>query len=362
LTAGAPATQSTHEPPAAHPGLRVVAAEERDSARWNAYTASAADASVYHRYEWRALIQDVFGHRGVYLAAEDEGGGLRGVLPMIRLRSALFGDFLVSMPYFNYGGVLADDANVAQALLDEAASQARALGVTHLELRHTAQMADWPVRTDKITMERRLPGSADELSKQLGSKLRSQIKRPVREGAVGVNGGAELLDEFYAVFARNMRDLGTPVYARRFFAEILARFPQAARVFVVRLKGKAVAAGFTLGGGGRLEIPWASSLREANAVGVNMLLYWNILEYACGAGYEVFDFGRSTADSGTYRFKQQWGAEPRQLYWHYWLRDGGAPPMMNPHNPKYRLAVAVWQRLPLAVANRLGPPLVRNLP
>jgi serine/alanine adding enzyme len=353
---------STHEPAASPRALRVTAVDDAWAPRWNAYAATAPDASIYHRYEWRALIASAFGHEGVYLAAEDESGRVRGVLPLIRLRSALFGDFLVSMPYFNYGGVLADAEPVARALLEQAASHGKALSVSHLELRHIAQIADWPVRTDKITMERRLPGSADELSKQLGSKLRSQIKRPVREGAVGVNGGAELLDEFYAVFARNMRDLGTPVYARRFFAEILARFPEAARVFIVRLKGKAVAAGFTLGSGERLEIPWASSLREANAVGVNMLLYWNVLEYACAAGYKVFDFGRSTVDSGTYRFKQQWGAEPRQLYWHYWLRDGGEPPMMNPHNPKYRLAVAVWQRLPLAVANRLGPLVVRNLP
>ncbi|HKU15943.1 MAG TPA: FemAB family XrtA/PEP-CTERM system-associated protein [Steroidobacteraceae bacterium] len=341
--------------------VRIAAVDDSAADRWNAFVARAPAASIYHRYEWRKLISATFGHASDYFAAYDAAERICGVLPLVRLRSKLFGDFMVSMPFFNYGGVLADD-DAAGELLAHAATHARSSGVSHLELRHTAQLADWPVRTDKVTMQRRLPDSPEELSKQLGSKLRSQIKRPVREGAAGISGGAELLDEFYAVFARNMRDLGTPVYPRRFFAAALERFPQNARIFIVRLQGQAVAAGFTLGSGERLEIPWASSLREANAVGVNMLLYWQVLEYACRNGYKVFDFGRSTRDSGTFRFKQQWGAEPCQLYWHYWLRQGGEPPVMNPANPKYRLAVALWQRLPLAVANRLGPLLVKNLP
>ena len=282
---------------------------------------------------------------------------------MVRLRSRLFGDFLVSMPYLNYGGVLAADAAAADALMDSAAAHARELGVSHLELRHWVNVKpQWPVRTDKVAMYLRLPDSPDALGKQLGSKLRSQIKRPQKEGATGVNGGRELLDEFYAVFSRNMRDLGTPVYSRSWFAAILDAFPNNTRVFVVRHGNKAVASALLIGDRGHLQIPWASSLREANSIGVNMLLYWNVLEYACSNGYEVFDFGRSTVDSGTFKFKKQWGAEPQQLYWHYWMRAGGEPPVMNPTNPKYRLAVAAWQRLPLVVANHLGPLIVRNLP
>lgn len=341
--------------------VRIAAVDDSAADRWNAFVARAPGASIYHRYEWRGLIAATFGHASHYFAAYDEEGRVCGVLPLVRLSSKLFGDFMVSMPYFNYGGVLAD-GDVAGDLLEHAARHARDIGVSHVELRHTEQVTGWQVRTDKVTMQRRLPDSPEELSKQLGSKLRSQIKRPVREGAEGVCGGAELLDEFYAVFSRNMRDLGTPVYPRRFFAAALERFPQNARIFVIRLHGKAVASGFVVGHGERLEIPWASSLREANAVGVNMLLYWQVLEYACRNGYKVFDFGRSTRDSGTFKFKQQWGAEPRQLYWHYWLRHGGEPPVMNPANPKYRFAVAAWQRLPLAIANRLGPMLVKNLP
>jgi FemAB-related protein (PEP-CTERM system-associated) len=335
-----------------------------DAAReWDAFVDTAQGASVYHLYAWRKLIGELFGHESLYLAARDARNRICGVLPLVRLRSVLFGDFMVSMPYFNYGGVLAASAEVAGALLSEATTSARSLGVSHVELRHVGNVRpDWPVRTDKVAMYLGLPGSVEELSKRLGAKLRSQIKRPTREGATCISGGRELLPDFYAVFARNMRDLGTPVYPQKFFAAILDRFASQSRLFVVRLKDAPVAAGFTIGYRERLEIPWASALREANSVGVNMLLYWSILEYACEQRFATFDFGRSTVDSGTYRFKQQWGAQPHQLHWHYWMRSGGAPPMLNPHNPKYRLAVAGWQCLPLAIANRLGPMLVRNLP
>ncbi|HEX2493144.1 MAG TPA: FemAB family XrtA/PEP-CTERM system-associated protein [Steroidobacter sp.] len=342
---------------------RIERVGEEASSAWNAFVARAPGASVYHLYEWRTVIATVFGHESHYFAARDQDDQICGVLPVVRLRSALFGDFMVSMPYFNYGGVVADDAAVRSTLIDAAAKYAREIGVSHLELRHDAPLhPDWPVRTDKVAMHLRLPESADALSKQLGSKLRSQIKRPAKEGAVCVEGGAELLDEFYGVFARNMRDLGTPVYSRTWFETILKTFPARTRLFVVRLRDVAVAAALVIGYRGRLEIPWASSLQEANALGVNMLLYWHVLRYACAQKYEIFDFGRSSVDAGTYRFKKQWGAEPHQLYWHYWIRGGGPPPMLNPANPKYRLAVAAWRRLPLAVANRLGPLLVKNLP
>lgn len=343
--------------------LSVDCIDDDRAADWNAFVGHTPGASVYHLYQWRDAIKRVFGHESYYLAARDDAGRIRGVLPTVRLRSRLFGDFLVSMPYFNYGGVIAESAGAEQALMAAAADLSRQIGVSHLELRHDSnRRPDWPARTDKVAMYLPLPQSAEILSKQLGSKLRSQIKRPQKEGATAVEGGIDLLDEFYAVFARNMRDLGTPVYPKRWFATILERFADCTRVFVVRHRGAPVAAAFLIGYRGRLEIPWASSLREANAIGVNMLLYWSVLEYACRERYEVFDFGRSTIDAGTFKFKKQWGAEPHQLYWHYWLKGGGAPPVINPSNPKYRLAVAAWQRLPLALANRLGPFLVRNLP
>ncbi len=355
-------TTSPHFPPTQSP-ISIERIGDEVAAEWDAYVNRCPQASIYHFYLWRKLIRDLFGHESHYFVARGGDGRICGVLPAVRLRSLLFGDFMVSMPYFNYGGPAADSSAIAQALNEAAARCAESLGVSHLELRCTAPvMADWPTRTDKVAMLLELPDSAEALSKRLGAKVRSQIKRPIREGAVAVSGGAELLDDFYAVFSRNMRDLGTPVYSRAFFATILEALGPKAKLFAVRLNGSPVAASFVIRHRDSLEVPWASSLREANPIGVNMLLYWSMLEYACAEHCTVFDFGRSTVDAGTYRFKKQWGAQPHQLHWQYWMRGGGAPPMLNPSNPKYRLAVSVWRRLPLAVTNRLGPLLVRNLP
>ncbi len=328
---------------------------------WDRYVESQRQSTLYHHLAWRQVVHNAFGHETHYLYAH-AAGRVTGVLPLVRLHSRLFGDFLVSLPQVNYGGVLADGVACAAALMEAAGQLAKTIGSRHVEFRDTRRRDGWPVRTDKVIMELALPASQDELWSLFDSKLRAQIRRADKEGIQIVRGGAELLPDFYAVYARNMRDLGTPVYGRRFFSAILATFPQAAAIVVCRHLGEAIAAGVLLRHRERLEIPWAASIREYNRFGVNMALYWAVLRYAIEQGARVFDFGRSTMDSGTYRFKKQWGATPRPLFWHYWLDAGAAMPELTPSNPKYRLAIAAWRRLPLFVANRLGPALVKHLP
>jgi FemAB-related protein (PEP-CTERM system-associated) len=193
-------------------------------------------------------------------------------------------------------------------------------------------------------------------------KLRAQIRRPEKDGACCVDGSDELLDDFYGVFSRNMRDLGTPVYPKAWFAAILQAFRGASRLFVVYMNDVPVASGMTLGFRGTLEIPSASSLREFNGSAPNMLLYWSIIRYAIGQGYRVFDFGRTTRQSGPWHFKRQWGSTESPLSWYYLLAPGGDVPKLNPDNPKFGLAIRVWRNLPLPVANWLGPRIVRHLP
>jgi FemAB-related protein (PEP-CTERM system-associated) len=348
--------------PAAVPALRLGWAGAADQPEWDGYVQAHPRAELYHDYRWRSLIESVFGHEAHYLMALDSTG-VRGILPLVRLKSRLFGDFLVSQPYLNYGGVVADTAEVRTALLEAAADHARSLGIQHMELRHRDEPClDWAERTDKVAMLLDLPQSEEELWRRFPAKLKSQIRRPEKDGATVRQGGRELLADFYSVFSRNMRDLGTPVYPQKFFAAIAEAFPAALKVFVVDLAGKPVAAGLVLAHRDTLEIPWASSLRQANKSGVNMLLYWSVLREAVARGLKRFDFGRSTKDSGTYRFKQQWGAKPTQLRWHYWLASGRSMPSLTPNNPKYRTAIALWRRLPLPIANFVGPRIVKNLP
>ncbi len=312
---------------------------------------------------FRDVIEEVFGHRTYYLSARTADGVIAGVLPLARLSSRLFGDFLVSLPYFNYGGAVATDAYVQGVLERKAEELALQLAVSHAEFRDCSARDDGtPARTDKVTRVRGLPDTDAELWQEIGSKVRAQVKKPLRSGAEVAVGGVERLDEFYAVFARNMRDLGTPVYTRSLFEAVCRYMGSDASVVIVRLDGRPAAAAVLLRDGDSVEIPWASSLREHNRAGVNMLLYWEALAHAIRGGCRRFDFGRSTAGSGTDRFKRQWGGESVQLYWHYWLRSGNEPPRLNNDNPRYRLATAMWKRLPLAMTNRIGPRIVRNLP
>ena len=342
--------------------VRITEVGPGQARQWDDFVAGHPAASTYHAWHWRDLVSREFGCDTCYFAATDASGTWRGVLPLVRLRSYLFGDFLVSLPFFNYGGALAADAVVEDALMGAAVDLARRLGVQHVEFRDQAPRSGWPVRTDKVAMLLNLAPTVDEQWSALGSKLRAQIRRPEKEGAVTRFGGADLVADFYRVFARNMRDLGTPVYARSLFTRIARQMPDQARIAVVYIRNEPVAAGFTLRHGDCLEIPWASSLRDWNRVGVNMQLYWAVLKDAIERGVCQFDFGRSTVDAGTYRFKAQWGAKPRQLYWHYWLPEGRELPGLSPNNPRYAKAIQLWQKLPVWVANLIGPRIVRRLP
>jgi FemAB-related protein (PEP-CTERM system-associated) len=345
----------------APPSIGILINEEEPA--WDAFVASCQNTSVYHQSAWRHMITALFGHETYYLRAISTRGGIVGILPLVRLRSRLFGDYLVSMPYFNYGGAIAVSTEIETALMKNACTLASDLGSTHIEFRDTVKRnGDWTLWTNKVVMELALPESTEALWARLGSKLRAQIKRPSKADVEVDIGGRDLLPQFYSVFCRNMRDLGTPVYPTAFFASILDVFPKSAFLTVVHLAGKPVAAGFLLGFKDRLEIPWASSLRKHNRLGVNMLLYWEALKSAIDKGYRIFDFGRSTRNSSTYRFKLQWHPTERQLYWYYWLRSGETMPDLTPDNPKYRLAVRLWRELPLAVTNFLGPRIVKNLP
>src|SRR5215831_5101243 len=224
---------------------------------------------------------------------QDQQGDVRGVLPLVLLDSRLFGRFLVSMPFFNYGGVDAREENVRALLLEAASQEARTRGATHVELRQSQPLPiGWHCKERKVSMHLSLPNDFQSLMKAFPSKLRSQIRRPQKEGMTARAGGIELLDEFYGVFSRNMRDLGTPVYSKTFFRKILETLGKETAICVVSWKGAVVAAGFVYAFRDMMEIPWASSDHRFDRLAPNMLLYGSALEYACQLGCKVFDFGR----------------------------------------------------------------------
>jgi serine/alanine adding enzyme len=334
-----------------------------ESIAWDHYVHNHSMACGYQLMGWRRVVQRAFGHRTFYLMARDEHGEVRGVLPLVFVSSRLFGRFLVSIPFVNYGGVLTERFDAQRALLETATSRAVSLGATHIELRHERLLhLGWTSKQHKVSMRLDLPREPEALWKRFPSKLRSQIRRAMKEELTVRIEGIEILDDFYRVFARNMRDLGTPVYARRFFAAILDEFPKDAHVCAVYLGRQPIAAGFLYGFKHTLEIPWASSDRRYNNLSANMLMYSAALEYACRQGFSIFDFGRSTPGTGTYRFKEQWGARPVPLYWYHWSRDGRPVPDVSPGNSTYASAVSLWKRLPLRLTRLVGPSIVKNIP
>lgn len=336
---------------------------DADVLAWDTYVLRSPLSTGYHLSGWRRVIEGAFGHQTYYFVVKGQEGTVQGVVPLVLLASRGFGRFLVSLPFVNYGGLIADSHEVRSLLETFIIEQANALNAAHVELRHEeATNSSWVSTERKVSMRLSLPSSYEQLVKEFPSKLRSQVRRAQKEGMLARVGGSECLDEFYAVFSRCMRDLGTPVYAKGFFAKILEVFPKETRICVVSHRGTPVAAGFLYGFRSSLEIPWAASDKRFSKLAPNMLLYGTVLEYACQQGFQVFDFGRSAPDSGTYRFKKQWGAQPKQLHWYYWMKDGHPVPQLNPQNPKYALAIRLWQKLPVVVANLLGPHIVKHLP
>lgn len=312
---------------------------------------------------WLSVFQRGLRHRPWLLVAREDDC-MRGVLPLAFVKSRLFGRFLVSLPYTNSAGVVAEDQQIAAALIDRAVELADQLDVRHLELRHETPVEHPALGgqlTSKVHMRLGLPATADELWTGLKAKVRNQVRKGEKCGLEVAWGGRELLDEFYHVFSHNMRDLGTPVFGRKLFAAILDQFADEAELCITRLNGQSIAAAVLIHGPGTTEVPSASSLRRFNFANANMFMYWHLLRRAIERGQQMFDFGRSSPDSSTYRFKKQWGAEPHPAVWQYYIRKGNVDDLRL-ESGKYDRMVRAWQRLPVWLTRWIGPPIVRGIP
>ncbi|MBL8605067.1 MAG: FemAB family PEP-CTERM system-associated protein [Myxococcales bacterium] len=346
------------------PTVRVARASDR--ARWNGYLSTHPAASVYHRWEWGEVFEASYATPYLPLMAMRDGR-VSGVLPLVKLSGPITATQLVSMPYFGHGGALADDLESYRALLSAAEALRVETRARRVELRHAhaldpALTAAMPARDDKVLLRLALPESEEALLKQLGAKNRADIRRPEKEGMTAVVGGRALVPEFHAAYTAVMRDLGSPCHSARVFAEAAEVMHDRAFVVVVRYEGHPVGGGFVVGMGDTAEIPCAGSLHALSRLRGNMLLYWTVIRECIRRGYKTFSFGRSSADSGTFAFKKNWGAEPTPLAYHYLLGRGETLPTLRGDNPKVAKVVSAWQHLPLAVANQVGPRVVRWLP
>lgn len=333
-----------------------------DLPEWHQFVNDNPSSLPSHNPAWLEAIEKCFGHKSFILCARSHAGELLAGLPITILESKLFGRFGVSVPYLNYGGVVSQYPNLHQKLFSELGALRDQLKLKHIEIRSIYAGLSTIVSTKKVGMILALPTSVDILEKQLGSKLRAQYKKAEEFSPQARIGHIELLEDFYVVLAQNMRDLGTPVYSKSWFATILQHPNIRSHLVVVYLKNKPVSAGFLVQHRELMEIPWASTLKSANKYNMNMWMYRNILTFSITQGCKYFDFGRSTMDAGTYKFKKQWGAEPYQHYWYSILPQGASAPALNPDNPKLKILVSLWKWLPVWLSKILGPIIIKGIP
>lgn len=326
---------------------------------WDGFVRSQAGWTHFHLYGWKRVMETVLGHECIYLAARDETQALRGVLPLVRVRSSVFGHFLVSMPFVNYGGPLGS-AEAVRALADRAATLAEAGRVKLLELRsRVALPLDLPVSHRKITVVLDLPAREEQLWSAFGSKLRSQVKRPQKEG-VEIRFGVEQVEPFFAVFAHHMRDLGTPTQPKALFRAIADTFGDSVWFGCAYHDGRPVAGGAGFRWDAEFEMTWASALAAYNPIAPNMQLYWSFMQRAIADRVTLFNFGRCTPGAGTHRFKRQWGSRDEPLWWYQ--RGAGTAATPSPDDPALSWGPRLWRRLPLPLATALGPRIVRLIP
>lgn len=343
--------------------VEIEVRESGDSApEWNDFIDASEGACVYHDFRWKDVIERTFGHKCHYLVAR-AGNRVTGVLPLVEMKSLAFGHFFVSLPFVTYGGMVAGSASAERCLAAAAAKLVMESGARHVEFRQRGWSAiPWEYRQHKAAMTVRLPGRIEDYWSKLSSRLRGKIRKAQRAGATFDVLGREGSEDFYSIFTRNMRDLGTPVYPRGFFHNTLDAFGSCGRVFMARVGNNPVAAAFGLRHGQEIQLPWICSNYQHAHNYVNEFLYWSILEWASANSIRTVDLGRSTIGGGNYRFKTQWMPEVQPLHWYYWAADGTTAPNVNPDNPQYALAIQCWQHMPLALANLLGPRIVRNIP
>ncbi|HKI83714.1 MAG TPA: FemAB family XrtA/PEP-CTERM system-associated protein [Candidatus Krumholzibacteria bacterium] len=343
--------------------LRVAPLKD-DADSWDEFVARRG--CLYQSWGFSQCLREGIGHRILRLGASDDSG-LRACLSLALIKSPLFGRFAVSLPVSDHAGLCYEDEAAAAALLNELPALLREEGLDSLELRQLRErppLADLPRSEHKLTLELELPQDSELLWKELKAKVRNLVRKGQKLEMDYRQGSEELLDTFYTIYARNLRDLGTPCYPKRFFAALLRHFPGKAAIHIATLPPEdlPIAVGFTLQDQRRQQIPFAASLTEYRRHAPNMFLYWKILEDAIERGCTVFDFGRSTRDSGTHRFKKQWGATERPLPWSYQLARGAEIPDTRVDSPRYRLAIQTWKKLPVAVSVWMSERIVRFLP
>ena len=344
-------------------GLRVRRLDSADAAavaRWEAFVAVSPAATFFHRAGWQPLLREVFGHRTFFLYAERDGA-IEGLLPLAQVKSRLFGNSLAALPFAVYGGVVAATPEAAAALEAEAERIALELGVAHLEYRNLdVRHADWPAQDLYVTFRKEILPEDEANMNAIPRKQRAMVRKSIKNGLrAEIDANA---DRFFALYADNVHRHGTPAMPKRWFDSLMRAFGADCDVLtVVDADGTPVSSVLSFYFRDEILPYYAGDAVRARDLAANDFKYWSLMCHARQRGCKLFDYGRSKVGSGSYSFKKNWGFEPRPLHYEYRLYQREGIPQNNPNNPKYKLMIAAWRRMPIGLANFLGPFIVRNL-
>jgi len=340
--------------------LIVRELQERDSPLWDAFVADCPDTTFFHRSGWKRVLEQAFGHQPHFLMAE-RNGQLEGILPLAQVKSTLFGNSLSSLPFCVYGGVAALSGEAASVLRKAACALAERLGVDALELRNSSPSATgWLTKDLYYTFRGPIDPDNDVNMKAIPNRQRAMVRKGIKEGLLSEESSDT--KRLYRVYAESVRNLGTPVFSSKYFDILQSTFGEDCRILMIRQGDEDVAGVMSFYFKGEVLPYYGGSIARARSIkGCNHFMYWELLRRSAEEGLTSFDFGRSKAGTGPYNFKKNWGFSPQQLPYEYYLVKARSMPDVSPTNPKYRLLVDGWSRLPLPVANFVGPFLARNL-
>lgn len=339
--------------------LSVRDAQPADSQAWDDFVLQHPQATFFHLFAWQNVIAKAFGHDTHYLLVEGDGI-VQGVLPLAHIRSRLFGNALISLPFCVYGGCVANSPVADTKLREAASSLAECLAVDYLELRHRdPRPTDWPGKDLYVTFRKTLAPGVEENFTAIPRKQRAMIRKGIDAGLVSVVD--DNVDRLYAVYSESVRNLGTPIFAKKYLRVLKEAFGDRCEVLTILRDTRLVSSVMSFYFRDEVLPYYGGGTTEARACKANDFMYWELMRRACENGIRVFDYGRSKVGTGSYRFKKHWGFDEQPLNYEYFLVNVDRVPNVSPTNPRYRLFVNAWRHLPLPISRVLGPTLARNL-
>ena len=341
--------------------IEIYELGRREEKEWDAYVLEHPNSTFFHQIGWKRVVEKTYKHKPIYLIAREEGE-VKGVLPLFLMRSLIFGKKLVSVSFAPYGGVCADDEIAEKMLIEEAKRITDEYDADYLELRQfNKNDVEFVTNNAYVTLILKLNRNYEVIWNTFRKSMRRYVRKAA-ENDLKVTINSKNLKDFYNIYTNAMRNLGTPAHSAAFFRNILIEFPENSNIATIEYKNRVISTIFLLYFKDIVIYGWGASLRECLELSPNYLLFWEIIKYSCERGFNFFDFGRSLPDTGVFLFKRGWGAVPKQLYYQYYLNNISKMPDTSQLNSNRQRVAKVWRRLPLRIANVLGPRIRLNFP